>query len=163
MSLETPFSWFRGSGPQNHLCAGLPPPSPPRSTLYLGNEPRLSVRPGSSSLWIITHVLSFVGFVDSTHHHSSHSAVLSSPSSSTTAPPGVKAEPSSNCSSLPAPQSPLQEAAQARPGRQQAVGRASSLPSPGSCLAFLQRHMFPLLGAYLHQILGKNQKTILIH
>ncbi|CAK6439340.1 unnamed protein product [Pipistrellus nathusii] len=56
------------------------------------------------------------GHPDSTHHHSSHSAVLSSPSSSTTAPPGVKAKPSSNPSSLPAPQSPPQEAAQARPG-----------------------------------------------
>nr|XP_036308615.1 myomegalin-like isoform X15 [Pipistrellus kuhlii] len=56
------------------------------------------------------------GHPDSTHHHSSHSAVLSSPSSSTTAPPGVKAEPSSNPSSLPAPQSPPQEAAQACPG-----------------------------------------------
>ncbi|XP_044094982.1 myomegalin-like isoform X21 [Neovison vison] len=49
-------------------------------------------------------------------HHSSHSAVLSSKPSATSAPRGVKAEPSSNPISLPAPQSPPQEASQAHPG-----------------------------------------------
>uniref|UniRef100_A0A8C7AZM4 Uncharacterized protein n=1 Tax=Neovison vison TaxID=452646 RepID=A0A8C7AZM4_NEOVI len=39
-------------------------------------------------------------------HHLSHSAVLSSKPSATSAPWGVKAEPSSNPISLPAPQSP---------------------------------------------------------
>ncbi|XP_032217196.1 myomegalin isoform X26 [Mustela erminea] len=49
-------------------------------------------------------------------HHSSHSAVLSSKPSATSAPRGVKAEPSSNPISLPAPQKPPQEASQAHPG-----------------------------------------------
>ncbi|XP_045865130.1 myomegalin isoform X23 [Meles meles] len=49
-------------------------------------------------------------------HHSSHSAVLSSKPSATSAPRGVKAEPSSNPISLPAPQNPPQEASQAHPG-----------------------------------------------
>ncbi|XP_040327429.1 myomegalin isoform X15 [Herpailurus yagouaroundi] len=49
-------------------------------------------------------------------HHSSHSAVLSSKPSATSAPQGVKAEPSSNPISLPAPQNPPQEASQAHPG-----------------------------------------------
>ncbi|XP_044937773.1 myomegalin isoform X25 [Mustela putorius furo] len=49
-------------------------------------------------------------------HHSSHSAVLSSKPSATSAPRGVKAEPSSNPISLPAPQKPPQEANQAHPG-----------------------------------------------
>ncbi|XP_039111579.1 myomegalin-like isoform X2 [Hyaena hyaena] len=51
-----------------------------------------------------------------TIHHSSHSAVLSSKPSAASAPQGVKAEPSSNPTSLPAPQSPPQEASQAHPG-----------------------------------------------
>ncbi|XP_019511352.1 PREDICTED: myomegalin-like [Hipposideros armiger] len=49
-------------------------------------------------------------------HHPSHSAVLSSKPSATSAPQGVKAEPSSNPSSLPAPQKHPQEASQAQPG-----------------------------------------------
>ncbi|XP_072823958.1 myomegalin-like [Vicugna pacos] len=49
-------------------------------------------------------------------HHSSHSAVLSSKPSATSASQGVKAEPSSNPISLPAPQKPPQEASQAYPG-----------------------------------------------
>nr|XP_035945986.1 myomegalin isoform X24 [Halichoerus grypus] len=49
-------------------------------------------------------------------HHSSHSAVLSPKPSATSAPRGVKAEPSSNPISLPAPQNPPQEANQAHPG-----------------------------------------------
>ncbi|XP_027430215.1 myomegalin isoform X12 [Zalophus californianus] len=49
-------------------------------------------------------------------HHSSHSAVLSPKPSATSAPRGVKAEPSSNPISLPAPQNPPQEASQAHPG-----------------------------------------------
>uniref|UniRef100_A0A8C3YBH6 Phosphodiesterase 4D interacting protein n=1 Tax=Catagonus wagneri TaxID=51154 RepID=A0A8C3YBH6_9CETA len=49
-------------------------------------------------------------------HHSSHSAVLSSKPSATSASQGVKAEPSSNPISLPAPQNPPQEASQAHPG-----------------------------------------------
>ncbi|XP_054420714.1 myomegalin isoform X1 [Pteronotus mesoamericanus] len=49
-------------------------------------------------------------------HHSSHSAVLSSKPSSTTTPPGVKAEPSSSPSSLPAPQNRPREAGQGQPG-----------------------------------------------
>ncbi|XP_066890528.1 myomegalin isoform X28 [Kogia breviceps] len=48
--------------------------------------------------------------------HSSHSAVLSSKPSSTSASQGVKAEPSSNPISLPAPQNPHKEASQAHPG-----------------------------------------------
>ncbi|XP_073752147.1 myomegalin isoform X19 [Callorhinus ursinus] len=49
-------------------------------------------------------------------HHSSHSAVLSPKPSATSAPRGVKAEPSSNPISLPAPQNPPPEASQAHPG-----------------------------------------------
>ncbi|XP_072622835.1 myomegalin-like isoform X10 [Vulpes vulpes] len=49
-------------------------------------------------------------------HHLSHSAVLSSKPSATSVPQGVKAEPSSNPISLPAPQNPPQEASQAHPG-----------------------------------------------
>ncbi|XP_029804751.1 myomegalin-like isoform X5 [Suricata suricatta] len=49
-------------------------------------------------------------------HHSSHSAVLSSKPSAASAPQGGKAEPRSSPSSLPAPQSPPQEASQAHPG-----------------------------------------------
>ncbi|XP_058394913.1 myomegalin isoform X3 [Diceros bicornis minor] len=49
-------------------------------------------------------------------HHSTHSAVLSSKPSATSAPLGVKAEPSSNTISLPAPQNPPKEASQAKPG-----------------------------------------------
>ncbi|XP_021545810.1 myomegalin isoform X9 [Neomonachus schauinslandi] len=49
-------------------------------------------------------------------HHSNHSAVLSPKPSATSAPRGVKAEPSSNPISLPAPQNPPQEASQAHPG-----------------------------------------------
>uniref|UniRef100_A0A8I3RUE6 Phosphodiesterase 4D interacting protein n=1 Tax=Canis lupus familiaris TaxID=9615 RepID=A0A8I3RUE6_CANLF len=49
-------------------------------------------------------------------HHLSHSAVLSSKPSATSVPRGVKAEPSSNPISLPAPQNPPQEASQAHPG-----------------------------------------------
>ncbi|XP_072823982.1 myomegalin isoform X1 [Vicugna pacos] len=49
-------------------------------------------------------------------HHSSHSAVLSSKPSATSASQGVKAEPSSNPISLPAPQKPPKEASQAHPG-----------------------------------------------
>ncbi|XP_061039586.1 myomegalin isoform X3 [Eubalaena glacialis] len=48
--------------------------------------------------------------------HSSHSAVLSSKPSATSASQGVKAEPSSNPISLPAPQNPPKEASQAHPG-----------------------------------------------
>uniref|UniRef100_A0A2K5SFD7 Phosphodiesterase 4D interacting protein n=1 Tax=Cebus imitator TaxID=2715852 RepID=A0A2K5SFD7_CEBIM len=55
-------------------------------------------------------------------HHSSHSAVLSSKPSSTSASQGVKAEPSSNPISLPAPQNPPKEANQAHSG----VSRGSS-------------------------------------
>ncbi|XP_074226398.1 myomegalin isoform X9 [Camelus bactrianus] len=49
-------------------------------------------------------------------HHSSHSAVLSSKPSATSASQGVKAEPSSNPISLPAPRKAPQEASQAHPG-----------------------------------------------
>ncbi|XP_036713443.1 myomegalin isoform X21 [Balaenoptera musculus] len=48
--------------------------------------------------------------------HSSHSAVLSSKPSATSASQGVKAEPSCNPISLPAPQNPPKEASQAHPG-----------------------------------------------
>ncbi|KAM9109056.1 myomegalin isoform 7-T7 [Megaptera novaeangliae] len=48
--------------------------------------------------------------------HSSHSAVLSSKPSATSASQGVKAGPSSNPISLPAPQNPPKEASQAHPG-----------------------------------------------
>ncbi|XP_044800400.2 myomegalin isoform X18 [Bubalus bubalis] len=49
-------------------------------------------------------------------HHSSHSAVLSSKPSATSSSQGVKAEPSSNPVSFPAPQNPPKEAIQAHPG-----------------------------------------------
>uniref|UniRef100_A0A452E4I1 Phosphodiesterase 4D interacting protein n=1 Tax=Capra hircus TaxID=9925 RepID=A0A452E4I1_CAPHI len=49
-------------------------------------------------------------------HHSSHSAVLSSKPSATSSSQGVKAEPSSNPISFPAPQNPPNEASQAHPG-----------------------------------------------
>ncbi|XP_049558123.1 myomegalin isoform X26 [Orcinus orca] len=49
-------------------------------------------------------------------HHSSLSAVLSSKPSATSASQGVKAEPSSSPSSLPAPQNPPKEASPAHPG-----------------------------------------------
>ncbi|XP_057409477.1 myomegalin isoform X23 [Balaenoptera acutorostrata] len=48
--------------------------------------------------------------------HSSHPAVLSSKPSATSASQGVKAEPSCNPISLPAPQNPPKEASQAHPG-----------------------------------------------
>uniref|UniRef100_A0A8C6AKY2 Uncharacterized protein n=1 Tax=Monodon monoceros TaxID=40151 RepID=A0A8C6AKY2_MONMO len=49
-------------------------------------------------------------------HHSSLSAVLSSKPSATSASQGVKAEPSNNPISLPAPQNPRKEASPAHPG-----------------------------------------------
>ncbi|XP_060269597.1 myomegalin isoform X50 [Ovis aries] len=49
-------------------------------------------------------------------HHSSHSAVLSSKPSATSSSQGIKAEPSSNPISFPAPQNPPNEASQAHPG-----------------------------------------------
>ncbi|XP_059740995.1 myomegalin isoform X23 [Bos taurus] len=49
-------------------------------------------------------------------HHSSHSAVLSSKPSATSSSQEVKAEPSSNPVSFPAPQNPPKEASQAHPG-----------------------------------------------
>ncbi|XP_065751631.1 myomegalin isoform X6 [Phocoena phocoena] len=49
-------------------------------------------------------------------HHSSLSAVLSSKPSATSASQGVKAEPSNNPISLPAPQNPPKEASPAHPG-----------------------------------------------
>ncbi|XP_068822333.1 myomegalin isoform X3 [Capricornis sumatraensis] len=49
-------------------------------------------------------------------HHSSHSAVLSSKPSATSSSQRVKAEPSSNPISFPAPQNPPNEASQAHPG-----------------------------------------------
>ncbi|XP_020946320.1 myomegalin isoform X17 [Sus scrofa] len=62
-------------------------------------------------------------------HHSSHSAVLSSKPSATSASQGVKAEPSSNPISLPAPPNPPQEASQAHPGLHfQSIPSRVSLP-----------------------------------
>ncbi|XP_043315203.1 myomegalin isoform X16 [Cervus canadensis] len=49
-------------------------------------------------------------------HHSSHSAALSSKPSATSSSQGVKAEPSGNPISFPAPQTPPKEASQAHPG-----------------------------------------------
>ncbi|XP_065761955.1 myomegalin isoform X21 [Muntiacus reevesi] len=49
-------------------------------------------------------------------HHSSHSAALSSKPSATSSSQGVKAEPSGNPISFPAPQTPPKETSQAHPG-----------------------------------------------
>ncbi|XP_023114814.2 myomegalin isoform X1 [Felis catus] len=85
-------------------------------------------------------------------HHSSHSAVLSSKPSATSAPQGVKAEPSSNPISLPAPQNPPQEASQAHPGLHfPSIPSLASLPqaplpsAPPSFLPFSSTGP-PLLG-----------------
>ncbi|XP_058927473.2 myomegalin isoform X29 [Kogia breviceps] len=84
--------------------------------------------------------------------HSSHSAVLSSKPSSTSASQGVKAEPSSNPISLPAPQNPHKEASQAHPGLHfQSIPTLVSLPqaplpsAPPSFLPFSSAGP-PLLG-----------------
>ncbi|XP_069458585.1 myomegalin isoform X11 [Ovis canadensis] len=62
-------------------------------------------------------------------HHSSHSAVLSSKPSATSSSQGVKAEPSSNPISFPAPQNPPNEASQAHPGLHfQSIPTLVSLP-----------------------------------
>ncbi|XP_025143782.3 myomegalin isoform X7 [Bubalus bubalis] len=62
-------------------------------------------------------------------HHSSHSAVLSSKPSATSSSQGVKAEPSSNPVSFPAPQNPPKEAIQAHPGLHfQSIPTLVSLP-----------------------------------
>ncbi|XP_016078875.1 PREDICTED: myomegalin-like isoform X1 [Miniopterus natalensis] len=86
-------------------------------------------------------------------HHSSHPAVLSSQPSSSTAPRGVKAEPSSNPSSLPAPQNPPQEAVQAHPGLHfpsiptlVSLPQAPLLSAPPSFLPFRSTGP-PLLGS----------------
>ncbi|XP_057576809.1 myomegalin isoform X4 [Hippopotamus amphibius kiboko] len=85
-------------------------------------------------------------------HHSSHSAVLSSKPSATSASQGVKAEPSSNPISLPAPQNPPKEASQAHPGLHfQSIPTLVSLPqaplpsAPPSFLPFSSAGP-PLLG-----------------
>ncbi|XP_060269544.1 myomegalin isoform X34 [Ovis aries] len=62
-------------------------------------------------------------------HHSSHSAVLSSKPSATSSSQGIKAEPSSNPISFPAPQNPPNEASQAHPGLHfQSIPTLVSLP-----------------------------------
>ncbi|XP_010831123.1 PREDICTED: myomegalin isoform X2 [Bison bison bison] len=62
-------------------------------------------------------------------HHSSHSAVLSSKPSATSSSQEVKAEPSSNPVSFPAPQNPPKEATQAHPGLHfQSIPTLVSLP-----------------------------------
>ncbi|XP_068822344.1 myomegalin isoform X13 [Capricornis sumatraensis] len=62
-------------------------------------------------------------------HHSSHSAVLSSKPSATSSSQRVKAEPSSNPISFPAPQNPPNEASQAHPGLHfQSIPTLVSLP-----------------------------------
>ncbi|XP_061265242.1 myomegalin isoform X20 [Bos javanicus] len=62
-------------------------------------------------------------------HHSSHSAVLSSKPSATSSSQEVKAEPSSNPVSFPAPQNPPKEASQAHPGLHfQSIPTLVSLP-----------------------------------
>ncbi|XP_037592915.1 myomegalin isoform X21 [Cebus imitator] len=85
-------------------------------------------------------------------HHSSHSAVLSSKPSSTSASQGVKAEPSSNPISLPAPQNPPKEANQAHSGFHfHSIPKLASLPqaplpsAPSSFLPFSSAGP-PLLG-----------------
>ncbi|XP_045361611.2 myomegalin isoform X4 [Camelus bactrianus] len=85
-------------------------------------------------------------------HHSSHSAVLSSKPSATSASQGVKAEPSSNPISLPAPRKAPQEASQAHPGLHfQSIPTLVSLPqaplpsAPPSFLPFSSAGP-PLLG-----------------
>nr|XP_031313795.1 myomegalin isoform X17 [Camelus dromedarius] len=85
-------------------------------------------------------------------HHSSHSAVLSSKPSATSASQGVKAEPSSNPISLPAPRKAPQEASQAHPGLHfQSIPMLVSLPqaplpsAPPSFLPFSSAGP-PLLG-----------------
>uniref|UniRef100_A0A673U8X8 Phosphodiesterase 4D interacting protein n=1 Tax=Suricata suricatta TaxID=37032 RepID=A0A673U8X8_SURSU len=75
-------------------------------------------------------------------HHSSHSAVLSSKPSAASAPQGGKAEPRSSPSSLPAPQSPPQEASQAHPGVS-TVHPASPAALPGHQIEASSSH-------YLH-------------
>ncbi|XP_036713383.1 myomegalin isoform X15 [Balaenoptera musculus] len=84
--------------------------------------------------------------------HSSHSAVLSSKPSATSASQGVKAEPSCNPISLPAPQNPPKEASQAHPGLHfQSIPTLVSLPqaplpsAPPSFLPFSSAGP-PLLG-----------------
>uniref|UniRef100_A0A287B838 Phosphodiesterase 4D interacting protein n=1 Tax=Sus scrofa TaxID=9823 RepID=A0A287B838_PIG len=72
-------------------------------------------------------------------HHSSHSAVLSSKPSATSASQGVKAEPSSNPISLPAPPNPPQEASQAHPGAS-TVPTASPATLPNSHLEATSSH-----------------------
>uniref|UniRef100_A0A8D0RAJ1 Myomegalin-like n=1 Tax=Sus scrofa TaxID=9823 RepID=A0A8D0RAJ1_PIG len=72
-------------------------------------------------------------------HHSSHSAVLSSKPSATSASQGVKAEPSSNPISLPAPPNPPQEASQAHPGAS-TVPTASPATLPNSHLEANSSH-----------------------
>uniref|UniRef100_A0A8C9BAK7 Uncharacterized protein n=1 Tax=Phocoena sinus TaxID=42100 RepID=A0A8C9BAK7_PHOSS len=64
-------------------------------------------------------------------HHSSLSAVLSSKPSATSASQGVKAEPSNNPISLPAPQNPPKEASPAHPGisTQPPAFQLSTLPT----------------------------------
>ncbi|XP_043733028.1 myomegalin isoform X6 [Cervus elaphus] len=62
-------------------------------------------------------------------HHSSHSAALSSKPSATSSSQGVKAEPSGNPISFPAPQTPPKEASQAHPGLHfQSIPTLVSLP-----------------------------------
>ncbi|KAL0603315.1 Myomegalin [Plecturocebus cupreus] len=85
-------------------------------------------------------------------HHSSHSAVLSSKPSSTSASQGVKAESSSNPTSLPTPQNPPKEANQAHSGFHfHSMPKLASLPqaplpsAPSSFLPFSPAGP-PLLG-----------------
>ncbi|XP_065751639.1 myomegalin isoform X7 [Phocoena phocoena] len=85
-------------------------------------------------------------------HHSSLSAVLSSKPSATSASQGVKAEPSNNPISLPAPQNPPKEASPAHPGLHfQSLPTLVSLPqaplpsAPPSLLPFSSAGP-PLLG-----------------
>ncbi|KAB0387917.1 hypothetical protein FD755_002873 [Muntiacus reevesi] len=62
-------------------------------------------------------------------HHSSHSAALSSKPSATSSSQGVKAEPSGNPISFPAPQTPPKETSQAHPGLHfQSIPTLVSLP-----------------------------------
>lgn len=97
-----------------------------------------------------------MGFVDSIHH-SSLSAVLSSKPSATSASQGVKAEPSNNPISLPAPQNPPKEASPAHPGMQQPVGQGLHLLFLSCLFDFSSGTRKASLGAYIsiHQILDK--------
>ena len=123
--------------------------------------PWLNIRPDSRSLWTTKHFLSFMGFVDSIHH-SSHSAVLSSKPSATSAPQGVKAEPSSNPISLPAPQNPPQEASQAHPGMRQPTWQELCLLSLSCLFDSLSGTSVSTVRGWYASNPRRNQGTILV-